>query len=88
MFTLDSLDVLDYIRQSVEILMNMKCDEQDLLLKNKQLQDRLSKKKEQALAQARPERNITASRFVLETSLSSSAASLGDVPHKYEKLLQ
>ena len=33
----DSLDVLEYIKQSVEILMNMKGDEFDIYIKNKEL---------------------------------------------------
>jgi hypothetical protein len=38
---LDSFDVLDYIRQSVEILMNMKVDEFDNFIKNKQLHEKI-----------------------------------------------
>jgi len=44
LFLVDSLDVLDYIRQSVEILMNMKGDEQELFQKNKELQESLRRK--------------------------------------------
>ena len=36
LFKVDSLEVLDYIRQSVEILMNMKFEEFEQFIKNKE----------------------------------------------------
>jgi hypothetical protein len=41
LFKVDSFDILDYIKQSVEILMNMKGDEYDAYQKNKDLQEKL-----------------------------------------------
>lgn len=46
LFKVDSLEVLDYIRQSVEILMNMKGEEMQTYTKNQELQEHLIKKKE------------------------------------------
>ena len=49
LYKIDSLEVLDYIRQSVEILMNMKGEEYDQFIKNKDLQDKMSMKLERYL---------------------------------------
>lgn len=46
LYKIDSLEVLDYIRQSVEILMNMKGEEYDQFIKNKDLQDKMTMKLE------------------------------------------
>jgi len=46
LFKLDSLEVLDYIKQSVEILMNMKADEFESYEKNRELQEKLRKREE------------------------------------------
>ena len=42
----DSLEVLDYIKQSVEILMNMKGEEYEQFVKNKEIHDKLQLKEE------------------------------------------
>ena len=42
----DSIEVLDYIRQSVEILMNMKGEEYEQYIKNRDLHEKLSLKEE------------------------------------------
>ena len=47
LFKVDSLEVIDYIRQSVEILMNMKQEEYEIYLKNQELQERINKRKEE-----------------------------------------
>lgn len=47
LYKVDSLEVLDYVKQSVEILMNMKGDEIDTYSKNKQVMDRLKRKEEE-----------------------------------------
>ncbi len=46
MYKIDSIEVLDYIRQSVEILMNMKGEEYEQFLKNRDLHERMSLKEE------------------------------------------
>jgi hypothetical protein len=35
LYKIDSLEVLDYVKQSVEILMNMKAEEYEQFLKNR-----------------------------------------------------
>ena len=42
----DSLEVLDYIKQSVEILMNMKGEEYEQFAKNKEIHNKLQLKEE------------------------------------------
>ena len=46
MYKIDSIEVLDYIRQSVEILMNMKGEEYDQYIKNREMHEKLSLKEE------------------------------------------
>jgi hypothetical protein len=46
LYKIDSIEVLDYIRQSVEILMNMKGEEYEQYIKNRDLHERLSLKEE------------------------------------------
>lgn len=50
LYKVESLDVLDYVKQSVEILMNMKGDEFEVYQKNKELHDKLKKRDEDRLA--------------------------------------
>ncbi len=40
----DSIDVLDYVKQSVEILMNMKAEEYETYNLNRELQEKLKRK--------------------------------------------
>jgi hypothetical protein len=47
LYKVDSLEVLDYVKQSVEILMNMKGEEMDTYHRNKQIMDRLRRKEEE-----------------------------------------
>ncbi len=49
LYKVDSIEILDYIKQSVEILMNMKADEYGLYLKNKEIQERIKKREEAKL---------------------------------------
>lgn len=44
LYKVDSLEVLDYVKQSVEILMNMKADEYEQFLKSKQAYLRIMEK--------------------------------------------
>ena len=46
MYKIDSIEVLDYIRQSVEILMNMKGEEYEQFIKNRDLHEKFSLKEE------------------------------------------
>ena len=46
LYKIDSIEVLDYIRQSVEILMNMKGEEYDQYIKNREMHEKLSLKEE------------------------------------------
>ena len=42
----DSIEVLEYIKQSVEILMNMKGEEYEQFVKNKEIHEKLRLKEE------------------------------------------
>ena len=46
LYKIDSIEVLDYIKQSVEILMNMKGEEYDQYIKNRDLHERMQLKEE------------------------------------------
>ena len=46
LYHIDSLEVLDYIKQSVEILMNMKADEYEMFKRNRQFMDKQRRKDE------------------------------------------
>ncbi len=46
LYKIDSIEVLDYIRQSVEILMNMKGEEYEQFIKNREMHEKLSLKEE------------------------------------------
>jgi hypothetical protein len=41
LYKVDSLEILDYIKQSVEILMNMKGEEYEQYIKNRDIQERI-----------------------------------------------
>lgn len=47
LYKIDSLEILDYVKQSVEILMNMKGEEIDSYQKNREIMDRLKRKDEE-----------------------------------------
>lgn len=49
LFVVDSLEILDYVKSSVEILMNMKGEEFETYQKNKELQEKLKIKEEKRL---------------------------------------
>ena len=57
LYKVDSLDVLEYIKQSVEILMNMKGEEYDQFVKNRDIQDRLNARIERKLLSHSPDRD-------------------------------
>jgi hypothetical protein len=44
LYKIDSLEVLDYVKQSVEILMNMKAEEYEQFLKNRDCHLRMLEK--------------------------------------------
>lgn len=44
LYHVDSLEVLDYVKQSVEILMNMKAEEYDSYLKNREHQEKMARR--------------------------------------------
>lgn len=46
LYKIDSIEVLDYIKQSVEILMNMKGEEYDQYIKNREIQEHILNKHE------------------------------------------
>lgn len=46
LFKVDSIEVLEYIKQSVEILMNMKGDEYDQYIKNREYQEKQREKED------------------------------------------
>jgi hypothetical protein len=50
LYKVESLEVLDYVKQSVEILMNMKGDEFEVYQKNKEFQERLKKRNDEKKA--------------------------------------
>ena len=75
--------MLDYIRQSVEILMNMKGEEYEQFLKNREMHEKLSLKEEKKrlkqLIKGEPTnkdgRNRTGpSRFILSSSMLSGSS--------------
>ncbi len=47
LYKVESLEVLDYVKQSVEILMNMKGDEFEIYQKNKEYQEKVKKREEE-----------------------------------------
>eukprot|EP00347_Sterkiella_histriomuscorum_P022304 403330954 len=47
LYKIDSLEILDYVKSSVEILMNMKGEEIESYQKNKEIMDRLKRKEEE-----------------------------------------
>ncbi len=47
LYKIDSLEVLDYVKQSVEILMNMKAEEYEQFLKNRDCHLRMQEKLKQ-----------------------------------------
>jgi hypothetical protein len=51
LFKVDSLEVLDYVKQSVEILMNMKGEEFENYQRNKEIQERIKKREDDKLEQ-------------------------------------
>lgn len=81
LYKIDSIEVLDYIKQSVEILMNMKGEEYDQFVKNREFQEKLKAKEERKRKEdlkRRPAetdrgRNY-ASRFVLSSSMLSGSS--------------
>lgn len=81
LYKVESLEVLEYVKQSVEILMNMKGDEFEVYQKNKEFQEKLKKREEDK--RGRPVeietdkkhgRNVGANRFIINTSVFSSGA--------------
>ena len=47
LYKVESLEILEYVKQSVEILMNMKGDEFDVYQKNKEFHEKVKKKDEE-----------------------------------------
>ena len=85
MYKIDSIEVLDYIRQSVEILMNMKGEEYEQYIKNRDMHEKLSLKEEKkrlkklikADGEGRkdPGRNNQGpSRFILSSSMLTGSS--------------
>jgi hypothetical protein len=84
LYKIDSIEVLDYIRQSVEILMNMKGDEYDQFIKNREIYEKQSLKEEKKRlkqlikgdpASKKETRNKTGpSRFILSSSMLSGSS--------------
>ncbi len=46
LYKIDSIEILDYIKQSVEILMNMKGEEYEQYIKNRDLHEKMQLKEE------------------------------------------
>jgi hypothetical protein len=102
LYKVESLEILEYVKQSVEILMNMKGDEFDVYQKNKEFNEKVKKKDEERLIKEKEEqtegenkhgRNIAANRFIINTSVFSSGAfgspqSARSIPIDYEKIIQ
>lgn len=84
LFKIDSIEVLDYIKQSVEILMNMKGDEYDQFVRNRELQNRLKAKEEKKLEalgssghvkdHAAADNDHGRNRFILSSSMLSGSS--------------
>jgi hypothetical protein len=84
LYKIDSIEVLDYIRQSVEILMNMKGEEYEQYIKNRDLHERLSLKEEKKrlkqlikgeAAKKEGGRNTQGpSRFILSSSMLTGSS--------------
>ncbi|CDW91583.1 UNKNOWN [Stylonychia lemnae] len=56
LYRVDSLEVLDYVKQSVEILMNMKGEEFENYQKNKEIQERIKRREEEKLEQLKKQK--------------------------------
>ena len=84
MYKIDSIEVLDYIRQSVEILMNMKGEEYEQYINNRDLHERFSLKEEKKrlkqlikgeAAKKEGGRNTQVpSRFILSSSMLTGSS--------------
>ena len=59
LYKVDSINVLEYIKQSVEILMNMKGEEYEQYIKNRELQERVRLKFEKRQLEEEVLRNGT-----------------------------